>query len=99
MEASHFLIATSIKETESWRRCERPRVISSGISIYLAQNSSGVKTVKILNKNNVYSSFSKNDTSVTKDFDKASVLNQFFSECINLDFQADMRNLILVITL
>jgi len=34
MEARHFLIATNSKETKSLRRCRRPRVISSRISIH-----------------------------------------------------------------
>jgi len=43
------------------------------------------KTVKILNKNNVsIPALVRNGTTVTKDFDKASMLNQYFSECFNM---------------
>ena len=67
-------------ETESWRRRGRLRVIS----IHLAQNISR-RTLKILNKNKVsIPAFVRNGTTVTKDFDKASMLNQYFSECFNM---------------
>jgi len=45
------------------------------------------KTVKILNKNNVSiprPALERNGTTVTKDSDKASMLNQYFSECFNM---------------
>jgi len=43
------------------------------------------KTVKILNKNNIsIPALVRNGTTVIKDFDKASILNQYFSECFNM---------------
>ena len=43
------------------------------------------KTVKILNKYNVtIPALERNGTTVTKDFDKASILNQYFPECFNM---------------
>ena len=43
------------------------------------------KTVKILNKHNIsIPALVRNGTTVTKDFDKASMLNQYFSECFNM---------------
>ena len=49
-----------------------------------AQNISG-RLLKILNKNNVsVPALVRNGTTVTKDFDKASKFNQYFSECFNM---------------
>ena len=43
------------------------------------------KTVKIMNKNNVsILALVRNGTTVTKDFDKASMLTQYFSKCFNM---------------
>ena len=72
-------------ETEPWRSCGRSRVISSEISIQLAHKHFW-KPAKILNKNNVsIPALVRNGTStVTKDFDKDSMLNQYFSECFNI---------------
>ena len=43
------------------------------------------KTVKILNKHNIsIPALVRNGTTVTKDFDKASMLNQYSSECFDM---------------